>query len=579
MGAAMSKIKICCLFLVGMLFLSTTANARVCFLAGAEDDKMCLTDTGGYTNDSCPGMVTCAVPDISATSCTGTDGVSYYRPEDCCSDGAIYETCNNGKKCIGGAVCNGLSGGNIVEYCEIGYCGCDDSYSETCSEAGLKGVGEACDGKYKECQCDPARFHICDSGATGGGASCTDGNGTSYETCSCPQPGEGDWVSDPDKCCSGVSKVCTNQSGNKVYKCSPVTLPNCICGYGEGKGTCKSGCTDSKYEYVGNIPEHVVCVDHTLGITAPCGSNCRCDTGYWDYKAECTKQNDNVCADLGYTDTSCSGKWIGCPYNPATKKCLDGESGAIFFPIDPEPIDRCLGYTLTSCPENAECSVCGSGSAVKYKFNNCKDGYMKFETIEGAITCREKLDFNPEPDNWPTVLYINVSGTYPNAVNANYSLQDSGGRIPMYDMTITQVNGNNVTLMDITMDAHGYNPNNETHICDRYTGIKGWFKTATDGIRVSPSVLTGWESYNISHSDVTICAPYSMNVCFVDGSVCKSFVTLTYGAPTATISATLRNNATGETVTRTLTVKTSTLYEYCPDACDSNSQIIARPTL
>jgi len=381
MGAAMSKIKICCLFMVGMLFLSTTANARVCFLAGAENDEMCLTETGEYNVDeSCPDMVTCAVPDISATSCTGANGVSYYRPEDCCSDGAIYEVCANGQKCMGGAVCNGLSGGNIVEYCEVGYCGCDESYKETCSTPGLVGVGEACNGKYQACQCDTKTYHTCDSDAKGSGGSCRDDNGTSYKYCTCPTAGNGDWVSDPDTCCGGVSETCTNQpNGSRVYKCSTVSLPDCVCGYAEGKGSCKTGCTDSTYEYVGNIPAHVTCVDSTDGIKAPCGNDCRCENGYWDYTAECTKQNDNVCADLGYTDTSCSGKWIGCPFNPAAKKCIDsGDTG--LTPVEPEPIEKCSGYPLSSCPENVTCERCLYSISLpkptyKYKAVSCADGY------------------------------------------------------------------------------------------------------------------------------------------------------------------------------------------------------------
>ena len=114
-------------------------------------------------------------------------------------------------------------------------------------------------------------------------------------------------------------------SGRRVYKCAPAFTPSCVCGTTNdtNKSQCVSGCTDSRYDYVGNIPDNVICNDYTSGIVKACASACSCKAGYWDYSSSCDTQSSNACGELGYSDTSCTGDWIACPFDPSAKKCLN----------------------------------------------------------------------------------------------------------------------------------------------------------------------------------------------------------------------------------------------------------------
>ena len=317
------------LILAGVLILSVSAEARVCFLAGSDDDEGCLTTPSFSGSEACPGYATCSIPAIGASACVDS-GTNLYKPEDCCSDGSLYERCDGEGQVCEGASCTGYDEeGNLYESCEIGYCGCDASYTEDCTGNGLEGVGEPCGGLYQSCQCS-SDYYACDADANEGGASCNDGT-EKHTSCTCPTADGSEWVTDPDICCWGVSDTCTSQpSGDKVYKCRTGQVYDCFCGYSydAGKtGSCKNGCTDDNYEYVGNIPDNATCGDYTLGIKGACGNNCYCNVGYWDFKEECSVQNENICAELGYTDTSCEGDWIACPYDVSAKKCLNTQGG------------------------------------------------------------------------------------------------------------------------------------------------------------------------------------------------------------------------------------------------------------
>ena len=187
------------------------------------------------------------------------------------------------------------------------------------------GVGDACDGKYKSCRCNSS-FQPCDKNGTCSGTSCKDDRGTLYQDCECPAVGTNGWVADPSSCCGTYTTTCTNRpSGKRVYKCKTVSTPSCVCGltHDTNNSQCVSGCTDSRYEYVGNIPANAICNDYTGGIMSPCGSSCRCQSGYWDYTSSCDTQNSNICGELGYTDKSCSDDWIACPFDSSAKKCLN----------------------------------------------------------------------------------------------------------------------------------------------------------------------------------------------------------------------------------------------------------------
>ena len=323
----MQKFKMFFILLAGVLFISSVATARVCFLASTDEETGCLVSGDEYNyedSERCRGMAPCEHPSKGAPTCID-NSISYFYADNCCSNTSLYEKCEGTGKVCKASVCTSSVNGVNYNYYKIGNCVCDSSYSKTCDASeGLIGVGESCDGKYQSCRCDSS-YHTCDKNATCTGNSCTDDGGTKFQSCECPAVG-GEWVSNPSACCGSYTTSCTNRpSGRRVYKCAPAFTPSCVCGTTNdtNKSQCVSGCTDSRYDYVGNIPDNVICNDYTSGIVKACASACSCKAGYWDYSSSCDTQSSNACGELGYSDTSCTGDWIACPFDPSAKKCLN----------------------------------------------------------------------------------------------------------------------------------------------------------------------------------------------------------------------------------------------------------------
>ena len=325
-GAVMLKISKFFLILTGVLLLSIPAQARVCFLADSGDTSNCLT-TAAFSS-ACPGYATCTIPSSSAKACTD-GGENYYLPEDCCSNGSLYEDCNGPGEVCTGETCIGSASTGSYMGCEVGKCVCDEDWI-ACENQGQEGVGEACvsaDGVkyYETCKCS-SKYHECASSAKGEGATCEDEEGLKYERCVCPTSADG-WVTSSNDCCCGVDASCTNINGSKVsstvYRCKVCSIPDCICGYSYS-GNCVNDCSDDYYDYKGSIPAHVVCAETFSGLKGVCGKTCSCDNGYWDFTAKCNSQKSTVCEELGYTDKSCRGRYVACPYDSSAKRCLDG---------------------------------------------------------------------------------------------------------------------------------------------------------------------------------------------------------------------------------------------------------------
>ena len=404
--------------LAGVMFLSVSAEARVCFLAGSGDDSGCLTLIGSYEPTSmCKGYISCAIPEAGASACV-EDGIAFYRPENCCSDTTIYERCDGVGEVCRASGCIGSDKNGTYTACEIGYCECDSTYTEDCSGQGLKGVGESCGGLYQACQCS-ADYFVCDADATPGGSSCKDTT-IKYASCSCPVPDGSNWTTDPDTCCSGFSKTCINQpSGKIVYKCNTSPSFDCVCGFSHAAGaktTCINGCTDSNYEYVGNIPANVTCSDHTDGITGACGNDCRCNDGYWDFARTCAEQPEDVCEELGYTKVSCSGKWLGCPYDVSKKICIPSSS------------DGCTsGYAKTAAD-------CGTHGAEGYELGAATDNVGCFKCVVKTCptgTSTTLRPVSPQNEDGTTVQVIKAySGdkacVQTDTCNLNYAYADKG---------------------------------------------------------------------------------------------------------------------------------------------------------
>lgn len=398
MGVIMNKFKLSILILGFVLCLSAVSQARVCFLGGGNDfdgdgilDDACLGNNFvPLTN--CPGYTFCDTPPSSADTCK-EGGMVLYKPEDCCSNTNYWVPCDEslGYVCTG-ATCSGTNAkGEDHTTCQQGKCVCDSAYNKECSAAdGLVGVGVSCGGKYKECKCNRDKYYKCGDNATGSGK-CTDAEGDWYAQCICPATGKNNWVSDADDCCVGVEDNCTSQPNNVMqYKCydnlNAITL-ECKCGvtYQENKSSCVNGCSDSQYSFIGNDPL-ISCQSSVMGIGDNlggfCGNNCTCIDGYFDYEQLCEKQNDEICAELGYIDTVCSDNYVACPFDSAAKLCLE-----------------CEYKTLADCQSSFSNAMCASNSLGCYAVAGCKPGYKLSSdgkscvenTCQGYVSCSEGL--------------------------------------------------------------------------------------------------------------------------------------------------------------------------------------------
>jgi len=311
----------------------------------------------------------------------------------------------------------------------------------------------------------------------------------------------------------------------------------------------------------------------------------------------CTTQPS--CTDLGYSktiDANCESS-VSCPFDTSYKACIKygtaekpatcadgyakvvadcGTSGArgwTLGTLDSSGCGKCTAKkclnAVDSCPEHAMCSLCYTGDTVVSQFGNCMDGYVEAVSLSGEHSCMEKPTVDLEPDNWPTVLKVRISGTYPNGISATYRLEDEAGRLSsMLGTELTQVEGKDVRSISVHMSVWSRSEN-LTQSCERFWKLGGFFNANKQ-----------WTSdYYVGN--VQICAFETMDVCFEiegnNGSTSKC-VSLNPDSQTGTITATMKN-ASNETVTKTLKVKTSTLYKNCPEACLSGGTTIRQDVL
>ena len=238
-------------------------------------------------------------------------------------------------------------------------CDCNDEYSELCNGTDQKGVGESCDGKYKECcnlcsdypyssvpsgyvsigecdSCDGKRYQIkCDNktypinsnicGVYGGyGNTCTDDGGTYFEECKCPLNYE--WSATALKCvCSSAFKyTCTGTgyAGGNGEACDG-KYKACICASGYYWDATTGKCLQS-------------CANECSLTSCPSPFTCRyeecskrycktgCEAGYdWDAStqtcnSQCSasyKYDESNCPSSQYThcnSSTCGGKYKDC---------------------------------------------------------------------------------------------------------------------------------------------------------------------------------------------------------------------------------------------------------------------------
>ena len=272
-------------------------TASVCFIT---DTRNCSEDRFGNLESPNGGNGGGGTPDDHGT------------PEELCKEAGY-----NKNPCPEGSYSDSYCPYDSSYHSE---CKCEAAYNKTCDTSiGEKGVGVACNGKYKECcsacegydytsipsgyvnngecqscdgkkykiKCDPQKYVLAPTcGTLGGyGNTCTDDGGTYYAECKCPNNYE--WSSSQKKC------VCATSF---KYSCSGT-------GYSGGDG---NSC-DNKY------------------------AKCKCASGFtWNASQGacvcsgfdfCTLSQD--CSALGYAQQSCEEKSVKCPFNTNYVYCLD----------------------------------------------------------------------------------------------------------------------------------------------------------------------------------------------------------------------------------------------------------------
>ena len=165
-------------------------------------------------------------------------------------------------------------------------CTCPSGYT-TC-ESPYFGVGEACGNKYASCECNPC---------------------TGYDYTSIPDG----YVQDGESC--------LGCDGQEHYKIKPNPCDGFLdCGSmggDTGANSCLSG-TTTLYDNCKPCPN--------LGTLSSCPAGYSCtfeECSGLSYKSGCSPnytyfctQPQTDCRALGYTETSCSGSALKCPYNP-----------------------------------------------------------------------------------------------------------------------------------------------------------------------------------------------------------------------------------------------------------------------
>ena len=209
--------------------------AQVCWIM---DTGECLGSSFGW-DDKTPG-----------TPSTPPDEYDKKGPQDCIDEGYTITNCPDGYR--GNKECLYADGyyAECVKACPSGYKKCEPPYY---------GIGEACDGMYKECQCDYCEgYNYTKDNIPNGyvidGAACNSCNGERYKV----KPNPCDGFLDCGNM-GGMAGAKTCQSGNTIKYDNCKSCPNLgkytscpacsVCTYEECSNKyyvtgCASGCTD-----------------------------------------------------------------------------------------------------------------------------------------------------------------------------------------------------------------------------------------------------------------------------------------------------------------------------------------------
>ena len=368
--------------------------ASVCFITDAGNcsgDRFGNTETPGGGNGG-------GTPN-------GNDPDYDTIPEQCRDAGYTKTSCPTGQHLVNPCP----SDNRYYERCE-----CDNDYSELCNGTDQKGVGKACDGKYKECcnlcsdypyssvpagyvsigecdSCDGKRYQIkCDNktylinsnicGVYGGyGNSCTDDGGTYFRECKCPLNYE--WSATALKCvCSSAFKYTCTGTGYARGDGEPCDgkYKACICAEGYSWDAATGKCLLS-------------CANECSLTTCPSPFTCRyeecskrycktgCEAGY-DWDASTQTCNSQCSASYKYDESNCpTSSNYHCSFSTCNGKYTDCNAllytnGTKKFSIDGYMFAR----TSDLCPNGnmfTTESIHNGGNIESYLYE-CKDRFV-----------------------------------------------------------------------------------------------------------------------------------------------------------------------------------------------------------
>ena len=408
--------------------------ASVCFITDAGNcsgDKFGNTETPGGGNGG-------GTPNGN----DGDDPEYDTIPEQCEDAGYTKTSCPTGQHLVNPCP----SDNRYYERCE-----CDNDYSELCNGTDQKGVGEACNGKYKECcnlcsaypypsvpagyvsigecdSCDGKRYQIkCDNktysinsnicGVYGGyGNSCTDDGGTYFRECICPLNYE--WSATALKCvCSSAFKyTCTGTgyAGGDGEPCDG-KYKACICASGYYWDATTGKCLQS-------------CANECSLTSCPSPFTCRYE--------ECSKR---------YCKTGCEE---GYDWDASTQTCSLSCANECSLTTCPSPFtcryEECSKrYCKTGCEAgydwDASTQTCNSQCSASYKYDesNCPTSsnyHCSFSTCNGKYTdCNALLYTNgTKKFSIDGYMFARTSDLCPNGNMFTRESIHNGGNIESY---------------------------------------------------------------------------------------------------------------------------------------------------
>ncbi len=266
------------------------------------------------------------------------------------------------------------------------------------------------------------------------------------------------------------------KSGNT---CVATPCPN---GYTAGVTTCTSGSTKPDYSQSG------------WSGGQPCGM-CSCKS----INTNCTAANYPVTAIPANAtkNTECS---TGCGSEKVTRYTFTCNAG--YVQSGNTCVKDCSDYTLTSCPDNANCTQCDG----KYKMGDCKSGYYKVE------------------DTLTSITYPGLTNTSNSESSSKYScwscngtLLDQTATCPAGTMGVTRVGAVDKICCMTCSDSFNLDACPENAVCNECGG-KYNFKKCNEGHYkiVQKSIISN------SSSDGKISCEYCNGTLVASSSSCAS---------------------------------------------------------